>query len=454
MPHVFGTFLFVLLISGGASRPDEPHQILARLAAIMVTAFAALTMRREHLARVRVPLLFLAAVATVMVLQIIPLPPGLWGALPGRTLYQEGFAVAGIEAVWRPLSLTPDRTLNSLLALLPAFAAVLGLAMMDRAQHRMLAIGLIIAILVSALIGIVQISTGSLYLYRVTNTGSAVGLFANRNHQAALLAAAFPLLAAWVAMPAADRNFGQLRSVLALLAATLLVAMLLATGSRAGLGLGAFAAVAAMAILWLGEARRRKDASWRSNMKFLLPLALGVAAVAASLYFARDIALQRLVTESADDLRHTLRPIYWQMIGDFLPLGSGFGSFDPVFRSYEPYWNLGPAYVNHTHNDYLEVLLEAGLLGGALMAAFLVWFAIRAWRVWTQPGQGGRDGALLLGRAGSIIILVLLAGSAVDYPLRTPLMCFLFAVSSVLMLPAPADRLTSKTKLGTERPIG
>lgn len=451
MPYVLGAFLLVLLVSGGASRADEPHQILARLGAIAVIAVAALSIRPDQLRQVRAPLLFLTAVVALMAVQLIPLPPGLWVELPGRALYQEGLALAGLEPVWRPLTLTPDRTLNALLALLPAIAAALALAMLDRRQHQMLAIGLIIFVLISALVGIVQLSTGLLYFYRISNEGSAVGVLANRNHHAALIAAIFPVLAAWAAAPTADRNFAQLRSVLALLAATLLVAMLLAAGSRAGLLLGAFGAILAMVILWFGEVRG-KGGSARMNWKLALPLLLGAVAVAASLYFARDLAFQRLIGEGSDGIRQTLRPTFLQMIADFMPIGSGFGSFDPAFRIYEPDWNLSPAYVNHVHNDYFEVLLEAGLAGGALMAVFLIWFAVRLWTLWYSFVRGDRDGSVLLGVAGSVIVFILLAASAVDYPLRTPTMSFVFTLAAMWMLPMPPASRASKTKLGTRRP--
>jgi O-antigen ligase len=165
------------------------------------------------------------------------------------------------------------------------------------------------------------------------------------------------------------------------------------------------------------------------------------------------MALQRLVGDSGEDVRTALLPLFTQIARDFLPLGSGFGSFDPVFRTYEPFSNLGPAYVNHVHNDYVEVVLEAGLLGAALLAIFLIWFVIRAFRLWTAQ-VGRHDQALILGRAGSIIVLLLLASSAVDYPLRTPLLSVVFTIAAIWMVPARGAAGDAKTKLGSNRPIG
>ena len=54
----------------------------------------------------RVPLILLGALAALMAIQLIPLPPGIWTALPGRERYLEAAAAIGIPQPWRPISLT------------------------------------------------------------------------------------------------------------------------------------------------------------------------------------------------------------------------------------------------------------------------------------------------------------------------------------------------------------
>ncbi|MCQ4504087.1 hypothetical protein NON27_28270, partial [Vibrio parahaemolyticus] len=74
-----------------------------------------------------------------------------------------------------------------------------------------------------------------------TNGASAPGLFANRNHQAALLTALFPLLAAFACAGVADRRTAAIRGGIALGIGAILVPLILLIGSRAGvllLGLG------------------------------------------------------------------------------------------------------------------------------------------------------------------------------------------------------------------------
>jgi mannose/fructose/N-acetylgalactosamine-specific phosphotransferase system component IIC len=67
----------------------------------------------------------------------------------------------------------------------------------------------------------------------------------------------------------------------------------------------------------------------------------------------------------------------------------------------------------------LELWLETGWIGAAIVLVFLAWFASAALRAW----RTGSDVA----RAASVAILLLMAESAVDYPLRTETLAVLFA---------------------------
>ena len=95
-------------------------------------------------------------------------------------------------------------------------------------------------------------------------------------------------------------------------------------------------------------------------------------------------------------------------IGEFFPLGSGIGTFPEVFRRFQP--GDVPLFVNHAHNDYLEWLFEGGLFAGALVAVFLVLYALRWPQLWTQERWsllrylqvGAGIGLLLLGLRGLV----------------------------------------------------
>jgi tetratricopeptide (TPR) repeat protein len=91
-------------------------------------------------------------------------------------------------------------------------------------------------------------------------------------------------------------------------------------------------------------------------------------------------------------------------------------------------------YVNHAHNDFIETWLEAGWPGAFLIAAFTCWWigaSVKIWRGVRTPHTG-------LALAGAVVVGLLLAHSAVDYPLRTPALATMLAFACGLMIrPAP-----------------
>jgi O-antigen ligase len=104
------------------------------------------------------------------------------------------------------------------------------------------------------------------------------------------------------------------------------------------------------------------------------------------------------------------------------PAGTGLGTFEAVYPTYEDAEVVTQTYVNHAHNDYLEVVLEGGAIGALILAAFLFWWGKTATSAWQV---GNED---LLGRAAVVASGVILASSFVDYPLRTPSLATIFAL--------------------------
>jgi O-antigen ligase len=129
-----------------------------------------------------------------------------------------------------------------------------------------------------------------------------------------------------------------------------------------------------------------------------------------------------------------------EAIGPHLPLGAGLGTFPDLYRTYEDPLVPATSYVNHAHNDYLEIALETGLPGILLLLAFFYWFGRRTWQAWNN-GQEGSN----LERAATLVILVVLLHSIVDYPLRTAAIGAVFAMSCALLLPALPRRSSRRS---------
>ena len=114
-------------------------------------------------------------------------------------------------------------------------------------------------------------------------------------------------------------------------------------------------------------------------------------------------------------------------ITDFMPWGSGLGSFLEVYRLYESPRTVTSEYVVHAHNDYAELALELGAAGVLLMAAFLAWWASAVASVWRRR-EGGPFAA-----AASIASAAILVHSLVDFPLRTAAISVCFAMCLALL---------------------
>ena len=423
------SFLFLCLLGGGASRVDVASLLYLRPAAVLCIVAILITPGAIEFRRYRPLFAMLFALAAIIAAQLVPLPPETWLSLPGRERYAEAIALAGGGA-WHPISLVPDLTLNSLVALVVPLAALIGYAAIRLDQRAHLLRMLIVAGCASAVLGVLQLILGNdsfAYLYSVTHPWSPVGFFSNRNHQAALLAMLLPILAIWIRMPAADEQIRRTRFWTAILIGLFLVPVQLTTGSRAGMAL-TLIGLAAAALL--GGRRELADASVRGRalLRRAILVILPIALAAVVIFFGRGLALQRLMGEDIQgDLRVEHTPLMLKMTADFFPLGTGFGTFDPVFRAYEPDASLDPRYFNRAHNDLIELLLNGGLPAALLLIAFLTWFAWSARAAFARLAT--RSPSLLLARLGAIMIAMMLLASLVDYPLRTPLMGVVFVIA-------------------------
>lgn len=425
----FTALLVGIAAMGGTSRPDSVLQAGVRL--LCVAALIGWMLARKRLVRtgLTVPAVFLGAALLVVAAQLVPLPPGLWPALPGRTFYLTSATVAGLPQPWRPLSLAPDRGLAALFSLLVPCAILAGMARLRPRERATLIAPFAVLILLSAVIGLGQLSLGQeswLRWYRYSNDRSPTGFFANRNHQALFLSSLLPLAAAWARQATQQRRVWT-RGWTALGIGVLIVLVIPTTGSRAGLVLGVFGLVAALAIVAPTLRERVAGLSRQRRRRVRIAAIAGAAGfVAVAVLFGRNEAVRRLMDlDSADDLRAQTFPVVWRMVGEFFPAGIGFGSFDAVFRRFEPFEMLSTSYLNQAHNDILQLVLEGGLPAAAVALCFVGWWFRASLTVWRMAPSA----RVLTGRAASAIVAMTILASGVDYPLRTPLLLAFFATA-------------------------
>lgn len=410
---------------GGASQGHALRLALVELASLPLLVLAArrliLTGQwREH----RFSLGLLVAVVAIPLIQTIPLPPAVWTILPGRDQMVLALDLAGLEPGWAPLSLSPDRTWGSALAIAPPAAFFLAMLSLSHLQRTRLVQFLIAASIAGILLGAAQLASGGrLYLWGWAEEDHVRGFFANRNHLASSLLVALPF--ALISGAATLRRRDQRNSALwfGALFAGLVVVALAAIRSRAGITLFAPVMLASLLAAWIAAGRGRPGPG-------LLVLVGSIgAALTAVAVLALPPVLARFDNQGAPEGRFERWPLVAEAAQTYLPLGSGVGSFDAVYRSVEPLEELDGSFFNQAHNEYLETWLEAGWPGIGVILAFLVWYSRRCWTAWRAPSS--REGDLQ--RAASIGIGVLLLHSVGDYPLRTVTLVVVFAMCCGLL---------------------
>ncbi|MDQ3139624.1 MAG: O-antigen ligase family protein [Pseudomonadota bacterium] len=427
-------FLMLCLILGGSTRAAWANMIL-QLLAIAIIAWAAFSRPRMQVSKSATWLVWMAALMVVVIaLQLVPLPPGLWSLLPGREEVANGYALLGQPLPWLPLSLAPAQTIASALWLLPPLALLAGTLRLGAYKASWFAFALVATTFVSVLLGALQVTRGgSAYLHEISNFGVAIGFFANANHMAILLVATIPFLIALLgARKVRAKSVQASVSKIVIVGGALLVILLglALNGSLAGWGLG-IPVVATSLLIRSPLADRR--ARWAL-------VGAGLVGLAAAALVMSSPLQNNLTSAGADQSFDSRRTIFGRSLAaaaDFAPFGSGVGSFVLVYPSYEDPAEVGRTYVNHAHNDFIEIALETGLAGIVLILLFLLWWGARTTAIW-------RDETIdFQARAATIASGAMLAHSLVDYPLRTSALAALFAVCIALMI-APRPKLRVK----------
>ncbi|MFW2342873.1 O-antigen ligase family protein [Brevundimonas sp.] len=443
-----GVLLAFSLFLGGASREHMVPLAAIELAALPVLGLGLYRLVATGAWRDHRFLLSLAGLAALLpLIQLIPLPFSLWASLPGRESAVTALELAGITPGWLPMSLTPDRTWQAFLAILPPVALLVAALNLERRVLARLIWALLAFVIVAILLGALQITINSraVYPWETTNFGSLVGFFANRNHMATLCLVAIPFAAALAGrgLNSRDRS-ANLRLWAGGLVIGLIIVALGAIQSR----FGVLAAIPALAggvmIGWISSGRSRPGPT---ILLLFLGGAVGLAAVGL---FALDPILDRFDRESQLEGRYDGWLIVARAAQDFLPFGSGMGSFDPVYRSYEPVETLRASYFNQAHNDYLEIWLEAGWPGIAVVIATFIWWGRRSWSAWRAGSHPDRD----LQRAASVALLLIAAHSAGDYPLRTETIAVVFALCCAILAGAAQELRPGRTRRREPSPSG
>jgi O-antigen ligase len=372
-------------------------------------------------------LIALSAVSLVISIQLLPLPFGEWNVT--QLLGHEKPDMVSVPVkVWSPLSVSPQATWTAAISLLVPAAVFLSVVQLNIRQRLMLLWLLVVLGAASLLLAFLQMGDGpnsGLRFYEVTNQAEAVGFFANRNHFAAQLYVTLVLGGFWlVIITRRAPNLSTLRSLqtLGLTASALLlvstVAGLAMTRSRAGIILGALALAGIFFMVMF-----RPDREKHRHAGPVTPAHIAIVTIVFATLFAAQFSFSSVASrfgcDTLEDLRLPLARTTFELSLKALPFGTGLGTFVSVYASAEKDNDVFDGYANRAHNDLAEFILETGIPGMLLLIAFLIWFCRQSYKVWIRQQTEEDNHELLLRRAATLIITLLLAHSLVDYPLRT-----------------------------------
>lgn len=431
---IMAMLVAALVLGGGGTSNPETEMVLQPLIAFLALLPLVVPRLNEGLARVpRTACVIGILVLLVPFVQLIPLPPSLWHALPGREMEIASLGLVGRADSWMPWSMAPARTFISLLAMVVPVLILLGVARTDLVGRAWLCATIVAVAAVSVMLGALQLTqfaghTWTLYSY--SHFGVIVGFQANHNAEADLLAIA--LMACGViatALAGRVRNRALFWSGVSFTGAVMVVLIVL-TGSRTGIALSTIALATFVVILW---PLSRGDFSRRG---LLLALGGGAAAVGVVLTVGL-LSIDRILSRFSDlkDSRHDIWLDTIQAIHGVWPFGSGVGSFPPIFNAVERLEVVRNTTAGRAHNDWMEWTLEAGLPGWIVLLAILTIVSVMIWR---RLGFELRGKGTLHSRAQAVMavgVLVQLGVHALDdFPVREMSLAGLLAMAAAMLL--------------------
>jgi O-antigen ligase len=262
-----------------------------------------------------------------------------------------------------------------------------------------------------ALFAMVQGFSGTDKLYWIwpveAVSAAIYGPYVNHNHYAGLMEVLIPLAAGVAFLQRGSKR------VLLLFAAAVMTLTVIFSRSRGGMIALAAELVFVCAMLFRTQRSRRGMVTVLGGMALIVTFVFSLGS---------DKMFERF-SETHDQYRMQIYRDSLSMAIHKPILGYGMGTFSTAYPAHRSFYS--DLFVNHAHNDYLEMLVDAGLLGLGLF----VWFLVGVYRAGLKKVAAGNDGE---GRALTLAALTGVTGivvhSFLDFNLHIPANAALFFV--------------------------
>jgi O-antigen ligase len=436
--------LTAVTLVGGAPRWALATSLLACALAVAATVTS-----RRRLSMAPPLLVALVTAIGVTLLQIVPLPSGIIHHLNPRSaaLREEGLAMIGQYADWQTISMDSAGTVRGaalLLLMLGAGYVALRFAASERGRF-WLSAGISVVCVLCALITGAHAMLGAKSLYALyapkESLTALVGPLLNSNHFGSLMGVGTLVSAGLVAFDreAVTRRLGWICATLICIAATMLS---LSRGAVISLGLGimTFGIVMLAQRYGVNKDRRSKDEMWRTKV----PMAVFATCVVGLVVYssAERVAGQLIDTRLTEIGEKHSKFAAWrsgaEMFAEAPWFGVGRGATEPVFTrihaasSYHTF--------SHLENEYLQGLVEWGLVGSILIAIPLLWLGLHMLQRWNR-------GPLAAGAMAALAALM--AQSAVDFGISLPALAVVAVVLCAILSYVPISETRASSKDGS-----
>jgi len=289
-----------------------------------------------------------------------------------------------------------------------------------------------------AVFGLTQSFTSptKVYWVRELSESTAFGPFINRHHFAGYMELTIALPLGLLFAGAVDRE----KMLLYLFVAGLMSIALVMTTSRGGI-ISLVAEIIFLVIVpavWRSKKEKRREEHHRVKSSALKRIGIRIGLVAALLVslfigvlsLGGEFSIYRFIDTVNTDDPTTGRAHFWSVTLDIIRanpyLGTGLGAFGVVYTKYDT--RNGLYRLEQAHNDYLQVLSDAGFLGGALALIFVGLLFYKALQR-AKSADDFRRGVALAGLGGCFAVLV---HSFFDFTLHTTANALLFLVLAAL----------------------
>ncbi len=365
---------------------------------------------------------FFALIAIGLV-QLLP----LGFAQPGADL----LSISSITS----LSIDPSATRFAVVKLIIFLVFfVLALAYIDSPERlKKATYTIVVFAAVMSFLGILQrlASPNFIYGMREVDYAQPFASYVNQHHFAAFMEMSIGLTLGLLFSDAVEKD----KRLLLIIAVVLMGIAIILTGSRGGFIslIGVIAFLIFFALKFGAKSIDKAEVKKRNLALIGGSIALVLVLLASAIWLGKEESVSRGIGATAGQMQDfsTGRIDFWKntlkIIRDNPVLGTGLESFGVAYTKYDT--GNGKLRLEQAHNDYLQILSDAGILGFVCVIAFVFLLFRLSLRVIKSSGNRFRTGVAIGALAGCFGILI---HSLFDFPLRTNANMFFFLLLAAL----------------------